>query len=210
MAGPGSTPRGAQGAHPEHSNGPPSSRRFRVVVVDDDIDALHDISTILATDMDVVTCTTAEQALKLLSASRFHLICVSLGGSGTGGVELLDRATQLHQGTSGLLITASEGYSRGQKQSRHHVLLRPFDAARLRSLALRLAQLTEMKRSVQSLTDSVMAPDSSRAAPPSSRRLSEASPQSEPTGQRSSRPPGDPPERPHDVPPPPSSRDVRR
>ncbi|WP_169796414.1 response regulator [Chondromyces crocatus] len=136
-----------------------------------DLRFLETISTSLAEEMDVVTCTSTEQALKLLPSARFQLMCVHLDAPGVNGVELLDRATQLHQTMSGLLITSNSEYSRAHGQNRYHVLVEPFEPLRLRSLALRLAQITEMKRSVQSLTDSVMAPESSRLPPPSSRRL---------------------------------------
>lgn len=177
MAGPGSNPGSGRGSRPEGSgsgSGAAASKRCRVLVVDDDIDFLDSIEAVLSEEMDVVTCTSGEQALRVIASTRFHLVCADYNMPGMNGLELLDRVTQLHQTTSALLITGSENYGRVHGQSRYHVLLKPFDPERLLSLAVRLARLTEMKRSVQSLTDSVMAPESSRLSPPSSRRPADA------------------------------------
>ncbi len=208
MAGPGSSSGGAKGPRPDGPAGPQAAnpKRCRVLVVDDEPKFLESVEAILATDLDVVTCTSAEQALKLLASTRFHLVCADYNMPGMNGLELLERVGQLPQTTSGLLITGSDDYGRVQGQSRYHVILKPFDPERLLSLALQLARLTEMRRSVQSLTDSVMPPESSRMTPPSSRRF-EAS--SEPRSP--SRPPrtasGAPPSSPgsESTPSPPSS-----
>lgn len=173
MAEPGSNPGSGRGSRPEGS-GAAAAKRCRVLVVDDDIDFLDSIEAVLSEEMDVVTCTSGEQALRVIASTRFHLVCADYKMPGMNGLELLDRVTQLHQTTSGLLITGSDNYSRVHGQSRYHVLLKPFDPERLLSLAVRLARLTEMKRSVQSLTDSVMAPESQRLSPPSSRRPADA------------------------------------
>lgn len=193
MADPGSNPGGGRGSRFGGAGGAgaAAAKRCRVLVVDDDIDFLDSIEAVLSEEMDVVTCTSGEQAMKVVSSTRFHLVCADYSMPGMNGLELLDRVMQLHQTTSGLLITGSANYGRVHGQSRYHVLLKPFDPDRLLSLAVRLARLTEMKRSVQSLTDSVMAPESSRLSPPSSRRPSEAAAAAEPplSAQRPSRMP---------------------
>jgi len=175
MAGPGSSSGGAKGPRPDGPAGPGAAKRCRVLVVDDEPKFLESVAAILATDLEVVTCTSAEQALKLLASTRFHLVCADYSMPGMNGLELLERVGQLPQTTSGLLMTGSDDYARVQGQSRYHVILKPFDPERLLSLALQLARLTEMRRSVQSLTDSVMPPESSRMTPPSSRRFEASS-----------------------------------
>jgi DNA-binding response OmpR family regulator len=157
--------------------------------VDDDLTYLEQIDDALAEELDVVSCTSAEQALKILATIRFHLVCADFSLPGMNGLELLERVSQLQQTTSGLLLTGCEDYPRVQGLSRYHVILKPFDRERLLALVLQLARLTEMKRSVQSLTDSVMPPESSRALPPSSRRFEEKATESRGTMRPSRLPP---------------------
>ncbi|MCC6554242.1 MAG: response regulator [Polyangiaceae bacterium] len=186
-------------------------RRCRVLLVDSDLSALDSMEASLSRDTEVTTAMSGELALRLVEHTRFHLVCAEYKLPGMTGLELLERIVQHYPPKPGtVLITGASDYGPIQGQTRHYVLFRPFDPARLVSLILRLARLAEMKRSVQSLTDS-LGPESVRT--PSSRipdtgRTSGGRPVEPPSssdffgGPRSTRAPrltGGPP------PPPPSS-----
>lgn len=136
-----------------------SRRKYCVLVVDDDERALRSISAVLSGDVDVVECTSAEQALVLLEAREFHLVCSDVVMPGMKGDELLRRVANMPVYTSCLLITGAEEYTRSKEAVYHHVLLKPFNPARLTALVLQLARLTEMKRSVHSMADSLTPTD---------------------------------------------------
>jgi CheY-like chemotaxis protein len=167
MAGPRSIPDAARGSQGGGAAATGVPRRSRILVVDNDPKVLDSIEAILSQDVDVLTCMTGEQALKLLESNRFHLVCADYKLSGMNGLDLLDRVSQLPNKTGSLLITGCSEYTPIQGQSRHYVIFKPFDPARLLALVLQLARLSDMKRSVQSLTDSFSGPDSQRPAPPS-------------------------------------------
>ncbi|WP_437729539.1 response regulator [Sorangium sp. So ce861] len=132
-----------------------SRRRYRVLVVDDDERALRSIAAVLSADVDVVTCSSAEHALKLLEARRFHLVCSDFLMPGMKGDELLRRVSELSVYTSCLLVTGADEYIRSMNGSHNYVILKPFDPDRLIGIALQLSRLAEMKRSVHSMTDSL-------------------------------------------------------
>ncbi|XXX72868.1 response regulator [Sorangium sp. So ce134] len=126
-----------------------------MLVVDDDDRALRSIVAVLSADVDVVTCTSAEHALKLLDARRFHLVCSDFLMPGMKGDELLRRVSSMPVYTSCLLITGADEYIRSMNSSHNYVILKPFDPERLIGIVLQLSRLAEMKRSVHSMTDSL-------------------------------------------------------
>ncbi|WP_437677832.1 response regulator [Sorangium sp. So ce131] len=130
-------------------------QRYRVLVVDDDDRALDSITAVLSPDVDVVTCSSAEHALRLLEARRFHLVCSDFMMPGMKGDELLRRVASMSLYTSCLLVTGADEYIRSKDQTHNHVILKPFDPARLIGIVLQLARLAEMKRSVHSMADSL-------------------------------------------------------
>ncbi|WP_437808491.1 response regulator [Sorangium sp. So ce1078] len=113
----------------------------------------------LSTDVDVVECTSAEQALALLETREFHLVCSNLMMPEMKGDELLRKVASMPVYTSCLLITGAEEYARSKEAGYHHVLLKPFHPDRLVAIVLQLARLTEMKRSVHSMADSLTPTD---------------------------------------------------
>jgi len=157
-------PKGAQAEGPATAG---AARRRRVLVVDDDPRVLDSIEAILSQELDVITCMSGEQALRILETTRFHLVCADYKMSGMNGLELLEKVAQLPHKTSTLLITGCNDYTPIQGQTRHYVMFKPFDPPRLLSLVLQLARLWDMKRSVKSLSDTVGAPESSHVAPSS-------------------------------------------
>ncbi|WP_438023323.1 response regulator [Sorangium sp. So ce233] len=134
-------------------------RRYCTLVVDDDEGALSSIAAVLSADVDVVECTSAEQALKLIETKEFHLVCADLMMPGMKGDELLRRVASMPVYTSCLLITGAEEYARSKESSQHHVMLKPFNPDRLTAIVVQLARLAEMRRSVHSMADSLAPSD---------------------------------------------------
>ncbi|XXX73773.1 response regulator [Sorangium sp. So ce134] len=134
-------------------------RRHCVLVVEDDELMLSSISAVLTAEVDVVECTSAEHALALLEEREFHLVCSDLMMPGMKGDELLRKVSSMPVYTSCLLITGAEEYARSKEAAYHHVLLKPFHPDRLMAIVLQLARLTEMKRSVHSMADSLTQAD---------------------------------------------------
>lgn len=158
---------------------PGSDRRYRVLVVDDDESVLASTAAVLSMDVDVVTAASAEQALRLLRAETFDVVCTDFKMSGMDGVELLQRVSELPYAVGCLLITGNDGYFRAESQSQHYVLLKPYEPERLIRLVLQLARIARMKRSMSS------SPEPSSSPPPPT-----PSTPVPPSAGKSSRPPG--------------------
>lgn len=130
--------------------------KCQVLLVDDDPGFLATTGGILADHVDLVTCASAEQALRLLGSRTFHLVCSDYRMPGLNGSELLQRVAALPYFASTLLITGSDEFIRAPSTgNQHYVILKPFEPDRFVRLALQLARLARMKRTVRSLTDSV-------------------------------------------------------
>ena len=76
----------------------------RVLVVDDEPHILHSLQDLLEDDFEVLTCTTAEDALGLLETEEVAVILSDQRMPGLTGYEFLHRARQVSQATR-LLIT---------------------------------------------------------------------------------------------------------
>lgn len=149
-----------------------TEERSRVLLVDDDQRFLATIEAVLMDHVDVVACTSAEQALRTLSASKFHLVCSDFGMPGINGTDFLERVSALPYYVATLLITGNERYIRtSQGTSDHYVLLKPFEPERLIRLVLQLARLARMKRGVSSARDGGPVPSDPGSAGPISRGL---------------------------------------
>ncbi|WP_437570260.1 response regulator [Sorangium sp. So ce542] len=148
-----------------------AQERLRVLVVDDEQRMLDSIAAILADDVDVTTCVSAQRALELLHTGQFHVVCSDYKMPGMNGEELLKRVAALPLYTSCLLITGAEEYIRSSEGGRHYVILKPFDPARTTRIVLELARLASTRRSVDALAGSsptpreTVAPPSLRSAP---------------------------------------------
>jgi DNA-binding NtrC family response regulator len=156
---------------------PTDSKRFRVLVVDDERGVRETLEGLLSDDLHVVSCASAERALKILDAERFHVVCSDFKMPGMNGIELLRRVSLLDYPASCLLLTGADEYFRAEGGNQYFVLLKPIDPQRFISLILHLARLAEMKRTVKGIAES--SPPSSRSEPPVS---------SEPPSSRSAAP----------------------
>lgn len=141
-----------------------------MLLVDDDPTMLRLMSKLLSIDMEVVTCTSPLQALRVLEQRPFDVVCSDYRMPGMNGVDMLRAAAQVQEDASCLLVTAAADEVPGGERRQYFVLVKPFDPDRLVRLVEQLARVSQMKRSVKA--SAPKAPPSERESwpPPSSRR----------------------------------------
>jgi DNA-binding NtrC family response regulator len=133
-----------------HPNEGPTER-IRVLVVDDDPAAVTGMEAVLADDVDVISCTSPEQAIRTLKRQRFDVVCSDFSMPRMNGVELLQHAAQSAPAIGCLLITGSGEYTQRADDAAYYVLLKPYDPERLIRLVLQLGKVAQMKRTVRAL-----------------------------------------------------------
>jgi DNA-binding NtrC family response regulator len=100
----------------------------RVLLVDDDAAVLETTAALLEDVFDVVKASSGTQALGLLTAQAFDVICTDLQMPAMNGIELLRRAASIRPQVSAVLITGHREYLT-EPRSRdlaYTVLLKPF------------------------------------------------------------------------------------
>ncbi|HKY05426.1 MAG TPA: response regulator [Blastocatellia bacterium] len=84
-------------------------KEFSALIVDDDEDTRAMFARILATSMNVeFTCATAasvEEAMKLLEASRFHLVLTDINLPGRSGLDLCESVQQSYPITPVIVVS---------------------------------------------------------------------------------------------------------
>lgn len=126
--------------------------RFKVLVVDDERAVLEGIGAVLEEAVDVVCCSSAEEALRAVQTQHFDVVCSDYKMPGTNGLELLNEISATSRSTGYLLLTGAEDYVKRRGSSGYYVMLKPFDPERLIALVLQLARLAAMKSSVNELS----------------------------------------------------------
>lgn len=149
-------------------------RRYRALVIDDDRAVLESLTGLLSGEIDVMTCTSTERALRLFDVDHFHVVCCDLTMPGMNGAELLRRVARLPHHVGCVLMANAEEYKRSDEGNPFYVLLRPIDPVRFVRLVLQLARISDMKRSVSALpaTRSVPPPAHEPSGSPDSVHLS--------------------------------------
>ena len=133
----------------------PGEKRYSVLVVDDDANFLTSITRLLSDDVEVSSVASAERALELLKGRSFHVVISDFAMPGMNGSMLLAHIGRLPEYMSCLLLTGSDRYQPLDGETRHYVLLKPFDPERLLRMVMELGRVAEMKRSVKVMTDTV-------------------------------------------------------
>ena len=123
-----------------------SAPRYRVLLVDDEPWMLRVMDAVLSLDMDVVTCASGEEALRLLALGSFDVLCSDLRMPRMSGAELLEKVGLLHADVGCLLLTASTGRLLPEHLKNHEMLLKPFDPQRLLDIVNRLARAARGKK----------------------------------------------------------------
>ena len=131
-------PRGPQAVSRQNGSalresGLSENRDFRILLIDDNFDALDSMSALLTLlDYDVRTAEDAESALRIATAFQPHLILSDIGLPGMDGYQL---APELRRVTGGrkLILAAATGYGMAsdKKKARDagfdHHLVKPLD-----------------------------------------------------------------------------------
>src|SRR5689334_10265709 len=126
-----------------------SAPSVSVLVVDDESAIRVTTAALLEDDFQVAQSSNARDALKMLGARRFDVICTDYRMPGMSGVELLREAQRLWPGTTGVIVTAYADYPEYQAAFREVpclVLLKPYEPDQLCSLVARSARLAKMKQ----------------------------------------------------------------
>lgn len=147
----------------------PRQPRYRVLLVDDDPFMLRVMTTLLSPTMEVTTCTSGQQAVRLLEQRPFEVVCSDYRMPGMSGIDLLREAARAQEDASCLLVTAAADEMPGGERRQYFVLVKPFDPPRFVRLVEQLGRVSHMKRSVKA--SATKGPNSERESrpPPSSR-----------------------------------------
>jgi len=133
------------------------SRRYRILLVDDDARALESLGAALADDLDVSVASSPGRALELFERDSFEVVCSDYQMSGMNGLDLLHAVTRRSPHVGCVLITGSPDYMSARAQDSHYVFVKPLDPSRLIRMVLQLARVCRMKRAFA-------VPDARRAA----------------------------------------------
>jgi DNA-binding NtrC family response regulator len=126
-----------------------TKRRFKVLVVDDDPPGLVALTAALSVDFDVASAPSPTAAFELLNRGPVDVICSDYQMDDMDGLRFLELATKRLPHVGCVLVTGSSAYLRSSRdESRHYVLLKPYDPERLIGIVTQLALVTESKRSV--------------------------------------------------------------
>jgi two-component system response regulator HupR/HoxA len=130
--------------------------RPNVLVVDGEDAARASTAALLAEDFDVKDAAGDAEALALLEAQPFDVLCADFHVSGRGGLELLRTATSARPYLSGVLVTGYREYldrrERHEVQGLFYLVLKPYQPRELIAMVRRAAESSRLKRTMTSLS----------------------------------------------------------
>lgn len=126
-----------------------TEKRFKVLLVDDDLSVLRGLSAALQFDVDVETCSSGERALSLLREREFDVVCSDYSMPGMDGLELFQRVSKLPVPVACLLLTGAMQFV-DRNTVDHYVLTKPVDPGQLAGALVQLARTTSVRRSAAS------------------------------------------------------------
>jgi DNA-binding NtrC family response regulator len=130
--------------------------RFQVLVLGEDENFVSAVKSALAERVDLTVCKTPAVALKAVSSTSFHVICADLQQGSSTGIRFLQKALPARDAASLLLIASAGDLTPLEWKDlpkEIHVLRKPFDAAKLTVMVIRLAEMSWADRSIRSLED---------------------------------------------------------
>ena len=160
----GTTPSGKHKIGTRPSLDPLPTARFGVLVVDDDPAVLSSIEAILSFDFDVVSCSTAAEALRRFEPDRFHVVCSDYMMPTMDGRKFLSEILRRSDTVCCLLMTARVDLEPTDRD--FPVVFKPFDPERFVHTVGHLGRIAEMKRSTRALTEAT----GTSTVPPRSRK----------------------------------------
>ncbi len=130
---------------------------LRVLLVDDDVSLLESMAAVLSDQFDVSTCASGEEALKLIDAETFHVVCADWQMPGMDGVAFFHAVAERSERLLPcfILVTAHAGELLEQVPYRDRKLLgmlrKPFSPAQLIERVNQFAGVAHLKRSQAAL-----------------------------------------------------------
>jgi len=112
----------------------PNLARRRLLLVDDDAGLLETTSALLEDEYDVLTASSGEQALSVLTKASVSVVCADHKMTGMSGLELLHVVRERWPRTAGVLITGMRenlGRSVIGDEAVFAVIYKPYEAQRL-------------------------------------------------------------------------------
>ena len=137
----------------------PMSARPRVLVVDDEMGVRESLRAILQTDCEVLTASSGDQALDIVSREPIDIMTLDLKMPGLGGIGVLERVKQVDQDIEVLIIT---GYGsldtavQGLRLRAFDYLAKPFDTTQVRRLVGRALARRAAVRRMKTLPDQLL------------------------------------------------------
>jgi len=136
--------------------------RARVLVVDDEPGVRESLRAILYGDYDVLTASSGEQALAMVTREAVDIMTLDLKMPGLGGVGVLQRVKQIDPDIEVLIITGNgslDSAVEGLRLRAFDYLTKPFDCERVRQLVqtawARRAAVRRMKAVPEQLLSSL-------------------------------------------------------
>lgn len=133
----------------------------KLLLIDDEADVLYSFRRILdPTGIEISTCTSGEEALKLFPKIKPDLVMMDIRMGGMSGLETLRRLRQIDAKTPVIMMTAygtTQTAIEAMKLGAYDYLLKPFDVPRLKQLvanALNAARAMKRVVSYQPLLES--------------------------------------------------------
>ena len=122
---------------------------FQILLVDDDPSVLETTAALLEDEAMLLTATSAEKALELVSEHEVHVVLTDFKMAGMNGLELLRRVHATDARTLGILVTGfRENLPRGVAgdPAIFALLYKPYKGAALRSMVRDAARCAAMDR----------------------------------------------------------------
>lgn len=122
--------------------------RARVLVVDDDPAMRISTAAILSDDCTVKTAKSGMEALAMLTAQPFDVLCTDLNMPGVDGFELLRRVSEMPGHIGRVLVTGYKEYMDRAPNDRMawFVVIKPYDADHLLQVVKRAWTATRLRR----------------------------------------------------------------
>jgi CheY-like chemotaxis protein len=123
-----------------------------VLVVGDEATAVEAVMAMLGPSVAATGCTSARRALELCQHEPFDVVCADADLTSMPAAEMFRRLTAVLGHVGYLMLVSPTGYARSDADGRWHVVFKPVDPARLAGAVTQLARLSQMRRSVASIS----------------------------------------------------------
>jgi two-component system response regulator HupR/HoxA len=132
--------------------------RRRLLLVDDDPSVLETATAILEADYDVTACADGFQALELLRAQPFDVVCTDYAMPGMSGTDLLESISKLGMVLGVILVTGrAEAYYEEQRARScdarvpFRILTKPYAPEALIETVERASAFTRTRRAANAI-----------------------------------------------------------